>query len=257
MNNYYKYNNYYMLRNINILILGADNDSIWEQKGVKIVLDCIKTLEKNKKLSSVKNWDVINFYYTDDKLSPKLNEFFFDDSLTIDGKKITITYKVLPEEFLNLRDLNIEKLIKLIPNRFQFILNENCPRADFGIRSNHLYKIINELLVLDGYYIDKHSAIEYFSQTGYDSIYKNQIELIKKDVNISGLKSDNIWSIFKLRKQDNETFDEELKLAIELSKQTAGKRKKSHKRKKSYKRKKSHKIKKFKSHKKSLKRKKV
>ena len=246
-----------MSRNINVLILCADNGSIGQLKGVKIVLDCIKTLEKNKKLSSVKNWDVINFYYTGDKLTPKLNEFLFDDRITIDGKKITITYKVLPEEFLNLRDLNIEKLIKLIPNRFQFILNENCPRADFGIKSNHLYKIINELLVLDGYYIDKHSAIEHFSQTGYDSIYKNQIELIQKDVNISELKRDNIWSIFKLRQQDNKTFDEELKLAIELSKQTAGKRKKSHKRKKSYKRKKSHKIKKFKSHKKSLKRKKV
>lgn len=242
-----------MPRNINILILCADNGSIEQQKGVKIVLDSIKSLN----LSSIKNWDVINFYYTGDKLSPKLNEFLFDDSITITGKKITITYKVLPKEFLNLRDLNIEELIKQIPNRFQFILNENCPRADFGIRSNNLYKIINKLLVLDGYYIDKHSAIEHFSQTGYDSIYKNQIELIQKDVNISGLKSDNIWSIFKLRKQTSETFDDELKLAIELSKQTAGKRKKSYKRKNSHKRKKSHKIKKFKSHKKSVKRKKV
>ena len=249
-----------MPRNINVLILCADKESIEVQKGAKIVLDCIKTLEENKKLSSVKNWDVINFYYTGDKLTPELNELLLGDSIIIDEKKITITYQVLPEDFLNLRNLNMEELIQKIPNRFKFILNENCPRADFGIKPNHLYKIINELLVLDGYYIDKHSAIEHFSQTGYDSIYKNLIELIQKDVTISELKTDNIWSIFKLRRQDSETLDEELKLAIELSKQaktqTAGKRKKSHKSKKSHKKKKSHKIKKFKSHKKSLKRKK-
>ena len=46
-----------MPRNINVLILCADKESIEVQKGAKIVLDCIKTLEKNE-IISVKNGEV-------------------------------------------------------------------------------------------------------------------------------------------------------------------------------------------------------
>ena len=214
-----------MVRVINALILCADLPSVKILKGVSIILDCIKSLNSSN-LINVKNWDKINFYYTGDKLDPNLNDFLFDDSITIDGKQITVTYSILPEHFLDLRQINTGNLIKHVSNKFNYILNENCTRASWesrSVRPNDLYKIINELLLLDGYYIDKYRAIEIFSASGFDTTYKNQIELVKKDVNIDRLESDNKWSIFKLRNQSEEDFESDIQKAIELSKQNAGK----------------------------------
>ena len=202
-----------MSRNINVFILCASNYSIKALKGVNIVLECIKSLN----LSNVKNWDKINFYFSGIAIKSELENLLFDDKISIDGKNITVTYKILSEEFSNLRNLDTQKLIKMIPSRFNFILNENCPRADFGVRSNDLFKIINDLLLLDGYYIDKKAAIEAFGNMGYDSTYKNQIKLVKESVIIPKLNNDNNWSIFQLRRQSDDDFDREIKLALEES----------------------------------------
>ena len=65
-----------------------------------------------------------------------------------------------------------------------------------------------------------------FSNVGYDSTYKNQIEIIKESVIVPDLKIDNNWAIFQLRRQTNSDFDKEIKLAINASLKEGGKTRK-------------------------------
>lgn len=212
-----------MTRKINILVLCANNESIQILKSVKIVLACIKNLD----LKNINNWDEINFYFNGININPEIQNFLFDDYVNINEKSIIIKYKILSNHYNDLTKLDTKDLIHFMGNnKFNFILNENCPRSNFGIQPQHLFKIINDLLLLDGYYIDKKSAMHLFSNVGYDSTYKNQIEIIKESVIVPDLKIDNNWAIFQLRRQTNSDFDKEIKLAINASLKEGGKTRK-------------------------------